>query len=585
MKKYLMSGVAALALCAAFTSCSKNENLYDENRRADDVISSYNDAFIKTFGQPAANQDWGFGSIASTREENANANEWADPTKSYGGLKVPPPLTDAQIAVVKKYFQTHPNLGYEDPQWSNYFIQQVYKGYTDVPQGCATPEAYMAANGSTLIIASDHMDHLIAIDNEKGIEDHINNFNHGDCSTNNDVLTWSPDYVSSANDGPFHSDKIMYMKNSTTKSFGYANSNGSVIRTNYTGLVSFQTIIDDMGAEANCLADGWNRSFMGFDFEQMIDKECYANESEVWENGKLVSATPKELVIWGNYYINGVEQSNYVYQYNGQPVKMLSDQTNRYCGTKRTVSDGDLYSELRDANNNNAYLGKQLNTSVIDGLLADGYLPVDNKDLREWIKVGGCADGYFSDWIVTLTEAKTTSDYDIRIIAEDLNAKALEGDLENSDWDFNDVVFDVKFLGNGRAKIHVLAAGGILPLTVANREVHGLFSATADSKGNYPMINTAPGKHYELSSEPFEISGIDESKKGKDILIKVTKTMDDGTTHEFTLDAIVGEPAAKIGVSTEFEWCDERQDIRGRYKRFIEWVRTVEPVNWWNYTE
>ena len=120
----------------------------------------------------------------------------------------------------------------------------------------------MAANGSTLIIASDHMDHLIAIDNEKGIEDHINNFNHGDCSTNNDVLTWSPDYVSSANDGPFHSDKIMYMKNSTTKSFGYANSNGSVIRTNYTGLVSFQTIIDDMGAEANCLADGWNRSFM-----------------------------------------------------------------------------------------------------------------------------------------------------------------------------------------------------------------------------------------------------------------------------------------------------------------------------------
>ena len=536
-----MSGVAALALCAAFTSCSKNENLYDENRRADDVISSYNDAFIKTFGQPAANQDWGFGSIASTREENANANEWADPTKSYGGLKVPPPLTDAQIAVVKKYFQTHPNLGYEDPQWSN-----------------ATPEAYMAANGSTLIIASDHMDHLIAIDNEKGIEDHINNFNHGDCSTNNDVLTWSPDYVSSANDGPFHSDKIMYMKNSTTKSFGYANSNGSVIRTNYTGLVSFQTIIDDMGAEANCLADGWNRSFM---------------------------ATPKELVIWGNYYINGVEQSNYVYQYNGQPVKMLSDQTNRYCGTKRTVSDGDLYSELRDANNNNAYLGKQLNTSVIDGLLADGYLPVDNKDLREWIKVGGCADGYFSDWIVTLTEAKTTSDYDIRIIAEDLNAKALEGDLENSDWDFNDVVFDVKFLGNGRAKIHVLAAGGILPLTVANREVHGLFSATADSKGNYPMINTAPGKHYELSSEPFEISGIDESKKGKDILIKVTKTMDDGTTHEFTLDAIVGEPAAKIGVSTEFEWCDERQDIRGRYKRFIEWVRTVEPVNWWNYTE
>ena len=28
MKKYLMTGVAAVAICAAFTSCSKTENLY-----------------------------------------------------------------------------------------------------------------------------------------------------------------------------------------------------------------------------------------------------------------------------------------------------------------------------------------------------------------------------------------------------------------------------------------------------------------------------------------------------------------------------------------------------------------------------
>ena len=29
MKKYLMTGMAAIAFCAAFTSCSKDENLYD----------------------------------------------------------------------------------------------------------------------------------------------------------------------------------------------------------------------------------------------------------------------------------------------------------------------------------------------------------------------------------------------------------------------------------------------------------------------------------------------------------------------------------------------------------------------------
>ena len=31
MKKYLMGGIAAVAICAAFTSCSKNNDIYDQN--------------------------------------------------------------------------------------------------------------------------------------------------------------------------------------------------------------------------------------------------------------------------------------------------------------------------------------------------------------------------------------------------------------------------------------------------------------------------------------------------------------------------------------------------------------------------
>ena len=598
MKKYLMTGMAALAICAAFTSCSKDTDVYNsgviQENEAVKAQQAYAEAFIATFGQPAANQDWGFGSRALTRTENANANEWADPTKEYGGLKVPPPLTDAQIAVVKKYFQTHDKLGYEDPQWSNYFIQQVYKGHTDVPQGCATPEEYTAANGSTKIIASDHMDHLVAVDpdyvdpetGEKGFYDHINNFNHGDCSTNDNVLTWSPDYVSSANTGPFHSDKIMYMKNSTTKSFGYYNSNASVLRTNYTGLVSYKTIMREMGAEADCLEDGWNRSFMGFDFEQMVDDECYAVENGTFKN----------MVIQGEYYINGVKQTNYVYQYNGQPVKILSAETNRYCGTLRTVSDSELYSDLRDANNNNNYLGKQLNTALIDGLLADGYLPVDTKQLREWIKVGGCADGYFSDWIVTLTEAKTGGTPDpttIRIIAEDLNARAEEGNTGDSDWDFNDVVFDVEFTGDNTATITLRAAGGTLPLIVGVQnpvngqsypanEVHTLFQVDTDY-----MVNTkaeAKGlKGGDVALRPtinVEITGV-KAQNGKNIPIHVEKVYN-GTAQWVELTAVTGEPAAKIGVNPTFQWCNERDDIRSRYENFVTWVRTTNPTIWWN---
>ena len=31
MKKYLMGGIAAVAICAAFTSCSKNNDVFDQN--------------------------------------------------------------------------------------------------------------------------------------------------------------------------------------------------------------------------------------------------------------------------------------------------------------------------------------------------------------------------------------------------------------------------------------------------------------------------------------------------------------------------------------------------------------------------
>ena len=74
MKKYLMSGIAAVALCAAFTSCSSHD-LYSEDNVTEyqkaQVQRNYETAFIATFGQPAKNQDWGFGSSAKARTRAA----------------------------------------------------------------------------------------------------------------------------------------------------------------------------------------------------------------------------------------------------------------------------------------------------------------------------------------------------------------------------------------------------------------------------------------------------------------------------------------------------------------------------------
>ena len=71
MKKYLITGIAALAMCIGFTSCSHDltpVSQEDVNAvNAKQIVDNYNNAFIAKFGQPAANQDWGFGNNAATR--------------------------------------------------------------------------------------------------------------------------------------------------------------------------------------------------------------------------------------------------------------------------------------------------------------------------------------------------------------------------------------------------------------------------------------------------------------------------------------------------------------------------------------
>ena len=65
-----MTGVAALAFAATFTSCSKAGDLYDEGRvekeKEQAIVNSYEKAFEAAFGKVGANVDWGFSSKSSS---------------------------------------------------------------------------------------------------------------------------------------------------------------------------------------------------------------------------------------------------------------------------------------------------------------------------------------------------------------------------------------------------------------------------------------------------------------------------------------------------------------------------------------
>ena len=115
-----MMGALALTVATAFVSCSKEKDLYDPTMNAQKFLQDYQQAFISVFGQPSANQTWGFDANATraTRANNGenypathsytdangnviaganmNHNEWADPDKEFGGWVVPDALTDGQ---------------------------------------------------------------------------------------------------------------------------------------------------------------------------------------------------------------------------------------------------------------------------------------------------------------------------------------------------------------------------------------------------------------------------------------------------------------------------------------------------------
>ena len=230
MKKYLMMGLATLA----FAACVSDKEVTVQTQE-----EKYEKAFEQLVGGPVnANVNWGFDAVQATaidaegnlvegmRHANVNGNMWAD------YIEVPTALTDAQKGKVRDWFQTHPNYKGETVlNWSEFFVEQVYKGGTHPTDAC--PEAYTAGNGATGIVGSDHMDKLTV----GFINEHINNFNYGN---NKD---W---------------DGFTLMQNSTTNEcFGYITSESSEQKNDKFILVPGD-IIDASVA---------GMFFVGFDFE------------------------------------------------------------------------------------------------------------------------------------------------------------------------------------------------------------------------------------------------------------------------------------------------------------------------------
>lgn len=630
MKKYLMFGVAALALA----SCNSHD--FETYSQSQVDKAKYDYAFIQYIGgEVASNQDWGFSttrSVAGTTRANQgetyaatheytdaegnviaganmNANEWADPNKGFGGWVVPDALTDGQKERVRAYFQANPNIGFEDPELRHFFVQQVYKGGS--AQAGASSENITAADGTS--VSNSSVMNLLSVGQANS---HINNFNGGSYGTDTGATGVSVLNNGQKVGGTSHTDQITLMVNvDDTSCFGYHETATNTQHNNKAALVSAADIdawAATHGNPGEAVTDKWNRSFLGFDLALKEGDQCfmkdddgnviYANYSQLpegctwwseadqknyivaWDGEKVIKVGEAHNWPTPNEYYEGYET---LAKTNGTQAGWMNTNMNEYvAGESKTIaksSQANLTDEsviLKEFTIEGIKYQALINLPAIQGLLDEGYLPVNNKSLAEWVKPGK-SDGYFTDWIVTLSPAERWAPTaNLRIIAEDLSATSA------SDFDFNDVVLDVTY--GTQTKIVLVAAGGTLPLRINGNnalEVHKLFGeldANADVEAiteSLPMINTGAGPTkdpVDITSQ-VNVSIANAAEANTKLKLEVYKN---GEWQE--MSAPKGEPACKLAVDQTFTILGERQSIKNEYPLFVEWATANSFTSkWW----
>ena len=414
------------------------------------------------------------GEFASKVGAYPDANLW-----THKGFQAPDALTDGQKLRVQYYFQmnkiTNPNQ--PDNGVRDFFMQQVYDGATDpitkYKQGNYSSEVYKDAAENT-INSGEIMNYLKAGSDHE----HVNNFNNADYP---DPIPHVANWNQTVQDDPNqeHSDQIMLMLNTKTDCFGYLDSDNNVFYDDQWTLVSCQ-VIDDYcdridregyreflraheGVVDKVVTDRWERGFIGFDFKLMPEM-VYIDSNALYSDA--TESASWKIAYDGTNFVSYTSTSEILI--NNKPIPVLDSNMNFYGASKIGVGGSDNRNDFpteaaydpNGANDGSLYLNtipghqsdhRALNLKFIKRMLDAGYLPVDTKYLKTWVKPNDLTDGFYSDWIVSFMPSsyQPQSDKYIRhdedtwhaidrgrVFCEDLGRAARE------DLDYNDIVFD-----------------------------------------------------------------------------------------------------------------------------------------------
>jgi len=481
MKKYLMTGMAAMLFCGVFTSCSHDIDFEGEQNKIKEaeqqkvqqqVQDAYEQAFIARFGKPASTFNWGFGSKATRGV--AGARNFSNVTRAG---EVSYTVSDSYNASFNKaYFDA---IKANMPEWGP---TAGSKNYEFVSKGSFEFSVIFSCTSAA--------------------------------------------------------DEVGF--------YYYDPSNQTIEQRTEVRFVE-------------------NMQYPGNYYRIRKNNNEVANPDPLQGYG-----------IWDDPNVSAIEGKTFTINVPvGYRVGFWIDNPDwvRFYSNQFLNPDEKYYSSVVDLDENSFLVG-----------------------LEDWYR----GDNDCNDIIISVKKGTNPppiiipeADYEeIRVMAEDLTVS------QSTDFDFNDVVYDVRRYikdtqdySKDEVVVILQAAGGTLPLYILDddHEVHALFNADVDEMVNTNAQNRGmKGK----DAKPVFIRLTNPSQYGttvadiaKNIPVWVIKN---GVKCYMTVPNPSEGIASKIGVGTDYEWCDERQDIDDKYKiaeggisLFGEWISGEYPEGDW----
>jgi len=523
MKKYLIQGMLALAATLMLTGCHE-EDVFSGST-LDQKVKAYEETFVEAFGMPNKNHTWGFGTVgnARTRTDVLKPDMWDDPGVDPSiEENAPDPITDEERAYIAGWFADPDNYGFTNGlDIHNFYIQHV-TALPDTRNGL-----FHDADGSTRPYkdVSGKMDKLQVgpVANESGTV-HVFDFN-------------------AEKPGSF---PTLFVRDGSALQFGVHNSWG-------------------IGSDSPS-GDGY---YWYFRCEEItVPGSCFGEGEEdrtAWYVGIC-------------YYSIGIETK----KSDGTPEKY------------RELGNEELEEQRCDAWILKVVPGK--GETIGGGEPSKPFIEVTENVYTQETRTFKHSEGYNAEQVVEQG----------RVFCEDLGSSGY------TDIDFNDLVFDAQIIKKwkvGKDSIHttiwegdklitdttyvtdlttqptydnkilVLAAGGTLPLTIAQKEVSSLFG---NSDFTYlTMINT-------VTDPESLVSGVSIGEANPVLLtdthypsinaipIWVEFAKDAEKLNHYIMDETeTGYVPRCLLVPLGTQWATERTPIDSAYAYFTDYVRNM----------